>query len=346
MRNREKMVTPMKTKMKMPFRTLSCLLLAVAVVAIGIAIPAGSAQAGAIITNGTITMGVNDEGHLNTPFAGDPLGIGFMGLRYNPTGAASTEPGCQCEGWGVSNGFVSGHANVSVGGVVGLTVNSFGSDASTATSNVTAAGIFNVIHDYHPSASLNLYQVDVSITNISEIAQDVLYRRVMDWDIYPTPFDEFVTIINSSTQVYRTDTNGFNSGNPLSFSSFSPGPMPSNGFTPVIDAGPSDHGALFDFDFGTLDAGATKTFITFYGAAGTELDALAALALVGAENVYSFGQANVTDGPGLGIPNTFVFAFKGVGGTTVPNPVPEPASFLLLGSGLAGLAAWRRKKAA
>ena len=70
------------------------------------------------------------------------------------------------------------------------------------------------------------------------------------------------------------------------------------------------------------------------------------LALVGAENVYSFGQANVTDGPGLGIPNTFVFAFKGVGGTTVPNPVPEPASFLLLGSGLAGLAAWRRKKAA
>ncbi|MEK7180019.1 MAG: PEP-CTERM sorting domain-containing protein, partial [Patescibacteria group bacterium] len=320
---------------------------AVAIVAIGIAVPTGSAQAGAIITNGTITMGVNEEGHLNTPFAGDPLGIGFMGLRYNPTGAASTEPGCQCEGWGVSNGFVSGYANVSSdGGAVGLTVNSFGSDASTATSNVTAAGIFNVIHDYHPSASLNLYQVDVSITNISEIAQALLYRRVMDWDIYPTPFDEFVTIVNSSATVFRTDTNGFNSANPLSFSSFAPGPMPSNGFTPVIDAGPSDHGALFDFDFGMLDAGATKTFTTFYGAGGTELEVLAALAVVSAENVYSFGQANVTDGPGLGVPNTFVFAFKGVGGTVVPNPVPEPASFLLFGSGLAGLAAWRRKKAA
>jgi len=46
---------------------------------------------------------------LNTPFPADTLPngagwsgpIGYMGLRYVPTGGASTEPGCLCEGWGV-----------------------------------------------------------------------------------------------------------------------------------------------------------------------------------------------------------------------------------------------------
>jgi hypothetical protein len=61
------------------------------------------ATGGAIINNGTIQMGVHSEGHLNVPYESDPLGIGSMGLRYMPTGAASTEPGCLCEGWGVGD---------------------------------------------------------------------------------------------------------------------------------------------------------------------------------------------------------------------------------------------------
>src|SRR5262245_20763934 len=47
---------------------------------------------GAVISNGTVEIGVNCEGHLNTPYSPDPLGIGAMGLRYVPTGNASTEP--------------------------------------------------------------------------------------------------------------------------------------------------------------------------------------------------------------------------------------------------------------
>lgn len=296
--------------------------------------------AGAVISNGTIQMGINDEGHLNFPFFPDPLGIGAMGLRYIPTGAASTEPGCLCEGWGAGDSISGrwGGANVDVGGVTSLILESFASDASTATSVVRVndgTDLFRVTHAYSPSTSPFLYQVDVTVENISGGPTNLLYRRVMDWDIYPTPFSEFVTISDFAVgDLIRTDTNGFNSANPFDFSSFQPGP--------VTDAGPSDHGALFDFGFGPLADGASKKFTTFYGAAGTEADALAALISVGGE-IYSFGQPNTVGGPDLGVPNTFIFAFKGVGAPPV-GKVPEPSTLILIGVGLAGVAVLRRKR--
>lgn len=83
----------------------------------------------------------------------------------------------------------------------------------------------------------------------------------------------------------------------------------------LVDFGPRDHGAVFDFDFPTLAPGATVTFRTFYGAAGTEAAALSAVTAAGAE-VYSFGQSS-RDGGDHGTPNTFIFGFTGVGGVPV-----------------------------
>ncbi|GAB1388097.1 hypothetical protein MASR1M6_02780 [Rubrivivax sp.] len=58
-----------------------------------------------------------------------------------------------------------------------------------------------------------------NLTTTDIAAGDLRYRRVMDWDISPTEFNEYVTIqgvpaalgIANGSNVYRTDNNGFNS---------------------------------------------------------------------------------------------------------------------------------------
>ena len=169
----------------------------------------------AIISNGTVTLGVWGEGHLNVPGPDRPVG-----LRYEPTGNESTAPGCECEGWGVADATTAtaGYANESTdGGPVNLDLVSFTSDASTATSVVDVDDVLRVTHAYRPSAtSPNLYEVAVTIENRSAAPVEPRYRRVMDWDVEPTPFSEFVTIeTGTASGILFTSDNGFASANPL-----------------------------------------------------------------------------------------------------------------------------------
>jgi hypothetical protein len=299
---------------------LGLVLVLVTVAAIFAVSPEATAHpAHAIISNGTIQLGVWDEGHLNVPGTVPSSGTGttFVGLRFLPTGAEATAPGCLCEGWGAADktSGVFGTADESRGGVVNMTVMSFTSTATSAVSVVKIGSTLQVTHNYHPSpATPNLYEVTVSIKNISSAAVDLRYRRVMDWDVEPTAFFEFSTISGtaSAANVLFSSDDGFANPNPL-------GPqthlLATGDFT---DSGPSDHGALFDFGFGSLGAGATKTFTIFYGAAGNEANALAALTAVGS-SVYSLGQPSSSD-PKVGTPNTFIFAFKGVGEPEIAPP--------------------------
>ncbi len=295
--------------------------------------PTATSGAGAVIihTSGLIMLGVNNEGHLDIPGAGPPSsgsGTTAVGLRYIPTGAEFTAPGCLCEGWGVSGGGVSGYAARDLpGGISGnVSVDSFGSNADSAVSVVTVGASFRVTHDYHSSSSPLLYECEVTIENISGAdIPDLQYRRVFDFDVEPTFFDEFMTIDHgTAADLAFTSTNGFDSPDPLA-------PKELFGFYvngPVLDLGPTDHGALFQFAFGALGNGASKSFKIFYGASADEAGAIAALGAVGAE-AFALGQPNTPDGPTLGTPNTAIFAFGEIGGAPV-FPIPTVSEWGLV----------------
>lgn len=280
------------------------------------------------IDNGTILLAVNPTGELNADDGtGSEAGPGDVGLHFIPTGNEATSPGCLCEGWGVADPATGtwGGANIAELGEGGenLTLESFEWTDSTAKSVVlvndeSGAPVFRVTHEYVPSPlTPNLYQVNVSIQNVTgETIAVVQYRRVMDWDIEPTEFDELVTLdTGTAVAITFTSNDGFASSNPLD------GPS-DIGFTGnFTNAGPDDHGALFDFTFGALSPGQVLTFITFYGAAANEALAIEALRAVGAE-AYSFGKPNLE--PFDGSPNTFIFAFGNVGGSVIFPTDPEP----------------------
>ena len=292
--------------------------LLVPVVAVMDPAPAGAVLGEpAIISNGTVQLGINPEGELNVPGIepSSQTGTTNVGLRYVPTGAEATADGCLCEGWGAADAIsnVSGSANISVGGVSNLTVESFDTTPTTAVSVTDVGTTLRVTHDYHPSAVPNLYEVTVTIQNTSAATVTPRYRRVMDWDVEPTAFSEFVTIGGTAgaANVLFANDNGFASADPLVSGA------PEIAFTgDAVDNGPNDHGALFDFGFDNLAPGGSVTFKTYYGGAATEAEANAALGAVGAE-VFSYGQPSTPDGPTLGTPNTFIFAFAGVGGVAV-----------------------------
>ena len=281
---------------------------------------AGKAFAGAVVSNGTVALGINDTAELNYSDASR-----FVGVTYEPTGYDGTRAGCPCEGWGAGvadpAGNFSGWADRDFGGASNLDLVSFTSTASTATSVVTIDDKLRVTHAFAPSPSTaNLYEIKVTLENIGATTlPDVRYTRLMDWDVEPTAFSEFVTIQRGTTpapagNLIRSNDNGFQVPGP--FDDHTP-LDPATDNADYTDKGPADHGALFDFSFGSLDPGQKKEFSIFYGASANEAGANAAISAAALE-LYSLGQPN--GGQATGEPTTFIWGFKAVGGRPVIPP--------------------------
>ncbi len=282
--------------------------------------PRGKPDEGSVITNGTVSLGVNQHAQL---IVGDPFvdPAGFVGVLLNATGNDGLRAGCECEGWGagVADTAQQGGANDNFGGPTpNLRLEKFQATKKDAESiTVIEPNALEVTHFYRPSAKTPfLYEIDVTLRNVSKVDyRDVRYTRVMDWDVEPTPFADIITLIGNPARpspLRYSDDNGFVRG--LPFETRVP-ITPTTANQDFTDLGPYDHGAVLDFAFtgpqlgpdSALKPGESKKITIFYGAAPTEAQAVEAVNAVGAE-VFSFGQT--ATGGQTGAPNTFIFGYE------------------------------------
>ncbi len=271
------------------------------------------AEVGAVIFNNadpslaSVALGVNDAGHLNfsDPLGFSPVNAGATGLSYRfPDGTwrDATSPGCLCEGWGVAvtdpfGSRVAGWVNQSSGSG-GLKGGTFGSTTTTASSFIQLADYpVDIGHFYGVSLVPNVFQGNVTITNSgTETVTDVVYRRVLDWDVPATELFEYVShfgvesnLESAGGKVRFASNNGFASSDPRWY----PGEIFLSDSSINVDffqKGPADHGSVFDFAFGDLAPGESRTFNIFYGAAANLADAQAAIEKL-KPDVWSFGQS-------------------------------------------------------
>jgi len=282
--------------------------------ALAIASAPGLAHAGAVIQYGNTLLGVNDTGELN--FSGFHPEAGFFPYGVYRVGVGDAiSPGCFCEGWGVSTNYdlggsstlTSGFANQSAGSG-GLTGGTFASSAGSALSSVNLSGApVQVTHQFGGSIAPDIFQVTVTIANTGTgTAQDVVYRRAMDWDVPPTEFAEFVTHQGveanleggpTGGNVRYASNNGFASSDPLTFAGTTGSNGPASVNTDFIDLGVDDHGSVFDFAFGDLAVGESRSFNIYYGSAENEAQALARLSQLNPD-LYSLGQSSISIGTG------------------------------------------------
>ena len=300
-------------------------------------------------TQANVALGVNDQGNLNFfDSLFQPVNAGSTGLAFRfPDGSwlDVTAPGCLCEGWGLAvtdaiNGRVAGWAN-QASGSAGLLGGVFGATTTTASSFTQLAdSLVSIQHFYGVSLAPNVFQGNVVITNTGAAAvSDIVYRRVMDWDVPPTEFYEFVTHSGIASNLEAlggnlryASNNGFATSDPRQL----PADLSASGTVNVDfdQLGPADHGSVFDFAFGDLASGASRTFNIFYGAASNLAEALSSIAAL-SPDLYSIGQSTASGNPADDAP-AYLFAFKGVSGQETglvqENPVlpfvPAPGQFL------------------
>jgi hypothetical protein len=294
------------------------------------------AAAQADINNGTIRLGVTSNGALIVTPTVVPLnsavGTGLVGVRYMPTNNDGSAQGVALDGWSVADSITNQWGGATVdAGMTNLSAVSQTSTASTAICNATAAGIFQVTHDFHPSTNPNAYEITVTVRNISAATVNARYRRMIDWDIEPQATSEFVTIQGATLSGILNFTNDalFSPLNPLLPPVGTPGD--------IVNSGPGDLGATITFNLGMMAPGASVTFNHYYGAAADRASALSVVTALGLQGYTLASPAPPGGSPAnVGTPNTFLYGFFGTfigGGPPPPLPAGPEGTFAGSSSG-------------
>lgn len=168
-----------------------------------------------------------------------------------------------------------------------------------------ASELLYIRHQFRPASGRpgcsGAYEIKVTIENRAcDPVADVIYRRVLDWDIDPTFFSELLTIAGTGVDPFFefVSNDGFCNPRP-STGCFDVGGFPGGD---VVDFGPFDQGATFQINVGQLEFGERAIFRMFYGFFDTEEQALQCVD-GGNMNLYSLGQDENQE-------NTFLFGFR------------------------------------
>lgn len=304
---------------------------------LGLGALVGVAHSQAIIGDGTVILGVGAAGFLNIPYAAtggdvnlpaddpaDPTNLfsPTIGLRNAAGTITALEKGTPSEGWGCgvrNGGFGSDFLDECAaesdfdglvdGSLFNVQVMSFDADDEflDADSSVLcgASELLYVRHQFRPASGRpgcsGAYEIKVTIENRAcDPVADVIYRRVLDWDIDPTPFSELLTIAGVGVDPFFEFVT--NDG----FCSPRPSDVCNNDFgfdgNDVVDFGPFDQGATFQINVGQLEFGERAIFRMFYGFFDTEAQALQCVD-GGNMNLFSLGQDENQE-------NTFLFGFR------------------------------------
>lgn len=308
----------------------------------------------------TLALGVNKEGHLNTPRgSGVPSNnahtlnsSGAVGLAYSWSGGGSGPSGWydgiayggMQEGWGASaidvkNIATYGAASVDSGGIVNVAVKNFVVDSTSVKSTTQindSVGIpmLEISHLYSPttgSTNATLFQALVVITNISGATlRDVRYRRTVDWDLNNNTTAIYAdqsgaAIATSSTAVPKiidACSNGTSTPNPLNACVPPSATTSGANFTSI---GPDNLGSSITFQFGDLKCNESVAFYVYYGAGSSKAQLTSAFTTVGA-SAYSLGYDPAY--PTL----AYGFGFKGISGAGLAPTLPTKTTALPSGT--------------
>ena len=262
--------------------------------------PAPAATGDVTIGNGTIQLGVTHDGTLGIRGScGMATGVGVRLVSAGFPAGEGVCYGSDVEGWGAADvtsgvmGFVN--EDTAAPTITSLPVVS---DAATADTVTTIGATLSVAQHFAPSAQTpNVYTGVVTVKNTSAAPVDLRYRRIVDWDVPPTQWNERMT--TGGTAPASLLAGGVANTDSLSpaASWYSPlAAIPVGGLLvsyPALaaDNGPSDQGSLYDLALGAVPAGQCISFTFYWGAAATFAEAQTAITAAGAA-VWSLAENN------------------------------------------------------